>query len=253
MAAPGVHAARLAAVADLVQTAPMIRPALTATLATLLLLGLTACGFHLRDALLLPPDLGPLRVAARDPDSALALALEQSLARAGATMAADGATDVATLNLVGERWGNTPISVDQFGRAQEFTLRYAAIFNLRRADGSDLVPQQAIELSRDYISVPTRSIGTEGERETLAREMRRDMVASILRRIDAVSRMVQAPGSAATASAPAGSEPVESTPAELAPVAPAPAETMPAASAAGTSAAETPEPAEPAPAPTPAP
>lgn len=227
MASPGVHAARLAAVADLVQTAPMIRPALTATLATLLLLGLTACGFHLRDALLLPPDLGPLRVAARDPDSALAMALQQSLARAGATMAADDASDAAALNVVGERWGNTPISVDQFGRAQEFTLRYAVIFNLRRADGSDLVPQQAIELSRDYISVPTRSIGTEGEREILARELRRDMVSSILRRVDAVSRMSQAPAAAA-GPAPAGSGPAAPAPAEPAPATPASAEPAPA-------------------------
>ena len=202
----------------------MTRPALTATLAILLLLGLAACGFHLRDALLLPPDLGPVRVAARNPDSALALALEQALARAGATMAADDATDVATLNLVGERWGNTPISVDQFGRAQEFTLRYAAIFSLSRADGSDLVPQQAIELSRDYISVPTRSEGTEGEREILSREMRRDMVASILRRIDAVSRMSQAPAAAGT---PATAEPVAPAPAADAPKVEAPAATEP--------------------------
>lgn len=223
----------------------MTRPALTVLLATLLL-GLAACGFHLRNALLLPPDLGPLRVVARDPDSALALALEQSLARAGATMAADDAVDVATLNLVGERWGNTPISVDQFGRAQEFTLRYAAIFNLRRADGSDLVPQQAIELARDYVSVPTRSVGTEGEREILTREMRRDMVASILRRIDAVSRMVQTTGAAATGfestdSEPAGSQATESAPAELVP--PVPALAVPAAE---TPAVETPAPTEPA-------
>lgn len=185
---------RLAGMAALVQTAPMIRSALSALLTTLLALSLSACGFHLRDALLLPPDLGPLRVAARNPDSMLVLALEQSLVRAGATLATDDAA--ATLNVVGERWGNTPISVDQFGRSQEFTLRYAVIFNLRRADGSDLVPQQAIELSRDYISVPTNSAGTEGEREILARELRREMVASILRRIDAVARLAQAPAAA---------------------------------------------------------
>lgn len=181
-----------------VQNAPMTRHSAIARFATarpatvLLLLAallLSACGFHLRNALMLPADLGPLLVTAKDPDSRLVLAVRQALERAGATMAADGATDVATLNLIGERWGNTPISVDQFGRAQEFSLRYAVIFNLRRADGSDLVPQQAIEMSRDYISVPTQSAGTEGERELLAKEMQRDMVTSILRRIDAVSRM----------------------------------------------------------------
>ena len=173
----------------------MTRPALIA----LLVLFLAGCGFHLRDALVLPPDLGPVRVTARDPYSPLAQSLEQALAHAGAATAPDDATDVATLQVVSERWGNLPLSVDAFGRSQEYTLRYAVIFNLRRADGSELVPQQAIELARDYISVPTRSAGTESEREILAREMRREMVASILRRIDAAVRM---PAVAEPAAAP---------------------------------------------------
>jgi LPS-assembly lipoprotein len=160
-----------------------------------ILLTLSACGFHLRDALLLPPDLGPLRVVSPDPYSSLAESLSQALDRAGATPApADAATDVATLRIVSERWASTPLSVDQNGRAQEYTLRYAVIFRLNRADGNDLVPQQVIELSRDYISVPTNSSGTEGEREILTRELRREMVASILRRIDAASRgAIEAP------------------------------------------------------------
>jgi len=49
------------------------------------------------------------------------------------------------------------------------------------------VPQQSIELARAYISVPTNAIGTEGERETLMRELRREMTASVLRRIDAAA------------------------------------------------------------------
>ncbi|MFL6591744.1 MAG: LPS assembly lipoprotein LptE [Luteimonas sp.] len=170
----------------------------------LLLLTLGGCGFHLRNALALPSDLGPLRVVSRDRYSSLGESLSEALARAGAvpapelppptgdTTAAAGGDDAAvhfaTLRIRSERWGTTPLSVNQRGRAQEFTLRYAVVFNLTRADGSELVPEQVIELARDYISVPTNSSGTEGEREILAREMRREMVASILRRIDAASR-----------------------------------------------------------------
>jgi LPS-assembly lipoprotein len=165
----------------------------TAALAIVLLLALAGCGFHLRNALLLPTDLGPLQIVAADPHSVLALDLEQALGRTGADIVPVGTAVVegenATLNIIGERWGDTPISIDEFGRAQEFTLRYAVIFSMQHADGTDLVPQQAIELARDYVSVPTGSIGTEGEREILAREMRREMVTSILRRIDAVSRL----------------------------------------------------------------
>lgn len=155
-----------------------------------LVLVLSGCGFHLRNALVLPADLGPVRVDARDPYSPLADSLALGLERAGAVPAAEGAEDVAVLDLVAERWGNTPLSVDARGRAQEFTLRYAVVFELRSADDELLVPRQVVELSRDYVSPPTNSIGTDSEREILARELRREMSAAILRRIDAAARGV---------------------------------------------------------------
>jgi LPS-assembly lipoprotein len=173
-------------------------------LAACLLPILAGCGFHLRNALLLPPDLGPVQVVGRDPHSQLVKDLTQAMIRAGAQVAPDGqpvgGTDtttgvappqIARLEIVSERWGSLPLSVDSQGRAQEFTLRYAVIFRLRRADGTDLVPQQVQELSRDYIATPAVAAGTEGEREILAAELRRAMAGSILRRIDAVSRMAQ--------------------------------------------------------------
>jgi len=175
--------------------------------ATLLL---AACGFHLRKGVNLPADLGPLRVVASDRYSSLAESLSQALSRSGAVPApdpvdhsaqpedpesaiappGDGApaiapAPVATLNIRKERWGSLPVSIDARGRAQELTLRYAVEFDLLRADGSVLVPRQVVELARNYVTVPTESIGTDSEQEILAKEMRRDMVASIMRRIDA--------------------------------------------------------------------
>lgn len=150
---------------------------------------LTGCGFHLRNALNLPQNLGPVRVVAGDPYSALADFLAEGLQRAGAQAAPAGAeTGVATLRIVSEQWADTPISYDQFGRAQEFSLRYAVTFSMRRADGSEAVPQQAVELSRDYLAPAVDSIGKASERELLVRELRRDMAAAILRRVDAASR-----------------------------------------------------------------
>jgi len=158
-------------------------------LLAILALVLSACGFQLRDAIQLPADLGPLRVVAPDPYSPLAESLSQALTRAGAVAAADPTSkDVATLQIVSEHWGATPLSIDAFGRAQEYTLRYAVIFDMERADGSVVVPQQAIELSRDYVTDAARSLGTASEQELLGNELRREMVASILRRIDAASR-----------------------------------------------------------------
>ena len=150
---------------------------------------LTGCGFHLRNALNLPENLGPVRVVAGDPYSALADNRAEGLQTAGAQAAPAGAeTGVATLRIVSEQWADTPISHDQFGRAQEFSLRYAVIFSMRRADGTAAVPQQAVELARDYLAPAVDSIGKASERELLVRELRRDMAAAILRRVDAASK-----------------------------------------------------------------
>ena len=151
-----------------------------------LAVALSACGFHLRSKIALPVDLGPVRVISSTPYSPLAESLADSLSRAGAVAAASDAVDVATLQILSERWGDLPIAIDAQGRAQEFSLRYAAVFVFRRADGSELVPQHVVELSRDYVSPPQNVTGTISEREVLANELRREMAASILRRIDGV-------------------------------------------------------------------
>ena len=190
---------RLAARHRVVQTGTMIR----ILFAALLALALSACGFHLRNSVSLPQGLGALRVVTTDPYSPLGDSLAQALERAGATPAGDGTDKVASLNILSEHWGDTPLSVDAFGRSQEYTLRHAVIFEMRAADDTILVPQQAIELTRDYISSPTRSLGTSGEREILAAELQREMVAAILRRIDMATRAsVPAPDMASPPPAP---------------------------------------------------
>lgn len=156
-------------------------------LSLVLVLAVSACGFHLRDSLTLPVGLDPVKVVSPDRYSPLAETLAQALTRAGATPATPDTQSPAVLELLAEQWGSTPVSVDERGRAQEYSLRYAVVFELRNGDGTVLVPMQNIELSRDYISVPEASIGTEGERDILERELRREMAAAVLRRIDAAS------------------------------------------------------------------
>ena len=187
----------------------MIRNALTVLLA----LALAGCGFHLRDSLALPEDTPPVQVVSTTPFSELATILERNLRNAGAPVVtreqvqADPGMAVARLDIVSERWGDLPIAIDEQGRAQEFSLRYAAIFAFRLADGTDLVPQQAVELSRDYVSPPEDATGTSTEREILADELRREMAASILRRIDGVARARAATTAAGAGPAEAAASP----------------------------------------------
>lgn len=157
-----------------------------------LALALGGCGFHLRGKLALPADLPELKISSSSPYSELVKLLDRGLRAAGApvTEDEDPANDdrYSHLQILSERWGDQPIAIDAGGRAQEYSLRYAVVFVLRRPDGSVFVPQQVIELSRDYVSPPTDSTGTATERELLADELRQEMAASVLRRIDSVAR-----------------------------------------------------------------
>lgn len=185
-------------------------------LPVLLALAVAGCGFHLRDKLALPANSPPVQVVSTTPYSELVTILERSLRNAGVAVAPrskDAAPDapqpvVSHLDILSERWGDLPIAIDEQGRAQEFSLRYATIFTFRLADGRELVPQQVVELSRDYVSPPEDATGTSTEREILADELRREMAASILRRIDSVVRASLASEAAVPATAPAEAAPV---------------------------------------------
>lgn len=156
-----------------------------------LVASLAGCGFHPRNSLQLPADAPAVQVSSNTPYSKLVTLLERQLRAAGAQLVevpSASADPVARLEVLSERWGDLPLAIDAYGRAQEYRMRYAVIFVLKRADGSELVPQQVIELSRDYVAPPTDATGTSTERESLADELRRDMSAAILRRIDSVLR-----------------------------------------------------------------
>jgi len=170
----------------------------------ILMILISGCGFHLRNRLILPENTTAVQVQSVQPYSELVKLLQRRLHAIGAVVIAendqalstvDESFSFARLSVHAERWGELPTAIDTGGRAQEYRLRYAVTFSFVLPDSTELVPQQTIELSRDYISQPTDATGTSTEREVLANELRREMAASILRRIDSVARAQQAANS----------------------------------------------------------
>jgi LPS-assembly lipoprotein len=155
--------------------------------ATLCAFALSACGFHPRAKLDLPDTLGPVRVETSDPYSALGLELSTALSRAGATPAT-GTGPSAVLKITRETTVNVPLSIDQLARVREYVTRYRVDFVLQGADGLPVFDPQSIELSREYGFDVNASAGSPAEQELIERELRRDMEAAILRRIEIVLR-----------------------------------------------------------------
>ncbi|KFN41404.1 hypothetical protein N789_05880 [Arenimonas oryziterrae DSM 21050 = YC6267] len=151
------------------------------------LLLLAGCGFHPRQQIRLSEAVGPMKVETADPYSQLGVELASSLSRAGATAPVDGVPS-ASLKITGENWSTIPLSLDQFAQVREYLTRYRVDFVLQSADGKPLVEAQSIELSREYTYDANASAGSPAEQELIQRELRRDMQAAILRRIDIVLR-----------------------------------------------------------------
>jgi outer membrane lipopolysaccharide assembly protein LptE/RlpB len=151
-----------------------------------LLLVLTACGFQLRRDVVLPPQLSTLRIELADPYAPLGRGLEQALRRAGATLVDSG--DAAVLRIPVIRRAQVPLSVGATGRVQEFAQQYVVELELVDRAGNVVLERQVIELERAYAFDTAQAIGSPAEQELVQNELERDMVAAILRRIDAAVR-----------------------------------------------------------------
>lgn len=148
---------------------------------------LSGCGFQLRQPIALPAALASMRVETVDPYSPLQRNLEQALRQAG-TRLADGPAGSAVLRVFQQRIDRLPLSVGDTGRVQEYLLRYTVEFELVDAAGAVVLARQKVELDRDYTFDTQQALGTPGEEELVKTELERDMVRTILRRIDAASR-----------------------------------------------------------------
>lgn len=148
---------------------------------------LAACGFRPRASLALGTDVGPLKVQSADPYSPLAQGLSTAMSRAGAQPAVDGQPS-ATLRVVSEALTTRPLALDDRAQVREYETRYAVKFELLDAAGAVQVPLQEVVLTREYTYDSVASAGSPAEQALLQRELRRDMQAAIVRRLDAVLR-----------------------------------------------------------------
>jgi outer membrane lipopolysaccharide assembly protein LptE/RlpB len=155
-------------------------------IAVLASLVLSACGFQLRRELALPPEVSTIRIEQADPFSPLARGLEPALRRAGATIVDSG--DAAVLRITSTRREQLPLAVDTFGRVQEYALRYSTEIELVDAGGAIVLPRQSVELERTFTFDSAEALGSPAEQEIVLAELDRDMVAAILRRLDAALR-----------------------------------------------------------------
>ena len=155
-------------------------------LAVLLLpLLLAACGFQLRGASVLPPDMGRLQVNASE-----ALREEVAIFLEGSetTIVEDGTKADVVLTMTNARYDRRVLSVDpSTGKESEFELSYTVDVAAKGAAGNVILERRPVTLRRDYLFDPQTLIGSRTEESVIREEMQRDLVQQVLYQLRAAT------------------------------------------------------------------
>jgi LPS-assembly lipoprotein len=153
-----------------------------------LTLMLAACGFQLRGEANLPPTLQRVHVQIADQFSPLKRDLEAALARAGAQVADKSGEGVAELTLTNVSLAPVVRSVGATAFVNEFSMIYHVELAIADGAGKSLLPLQVIEHSREFTFDQSQAIGTNVEQDEIKKEMERDMVQTVMRKVEAAGR-----------------------------------------------------------------
>jgi LPS-assembly lipoprotein len=151
-------------------------------------LSLGGCGFHLRGEAQLPPGMERIFVDSADPYGPLKKNLEKALQRSGAQIEQKSGDGIAEIRLSAVSLAPIVRSVAANARVNEFTMLYHVELAITDAGGKVLLPRQVVEQSRVFTFDQTQAIGTAAEQDEIKKEMERDMVQVVLRKVESAER-----------------------------------------------------------------
>ena len=148
---------------------------------------LGGCGFHLRENAALPPEMNRVHLDVRG-DSYFQRHLARALEVSGATIEDSPGPGIAELRVPTARFSRESLTAGGYVRITEASVRYNVRFEVLGADGRVLVPNQSIEMSREYSYDASNAVGNASQVEALQRGLNDDMVQAILFRLQAAGR-----------------------------------------------------------------
>lgn len=151
-------------------------------------LAVSACGFHLRGAVVLPEAMQVTTIQGVGTWSEIATEIRDVLQAAGARVLPEPTDETSRLVVLDEEFDRRVLSVGSAGKVAEYELFYRLSYSLLGSDGAVLVPEQSVSMTRDYQFDPNNVLSSEQEENELKREMRQLAVRQMLRRVQATAR-----------------------------------------------------------------
>ncbi len=151
--------------------------------------GIPACGFQLRQAPNLPFNT---LYAGFTESSSLGQELRRSLESAGVRVIIDNRQlDAAQvmLDVLQDQREKVVVGVNSTGLVREFQLRIRFKFRLRDKAGNEIIPETELLQQRDFSFNESAALAKEAEEALIYRSMQSDIVQQALRRLSTVKKL----------------------------------------------------------------
>jgi LPS-assembly lipoprotein len=147
------------------------------------LLTLAGCGFHLRGAVAIPPDLTPLYIQS---GGVIGDAIEARLQGSGVQTSPTATNAGMILRILSQGRDSRVVAVDRNGRALAYMLTYRVSFDAQDAKGNMLLPSQSITLDRTFDDNPDVAVlGKQLESDIIYQDLASDAADQVLLRLRA--------------------------------------------------------------------
>jgi len=144
---------------------------------------LSSCGFQLRGQAAIPYKTLFIETSGY---SQFANDLERAIRFSSGTKVVSNRDDAqAILRIMGEAQEKHILSLSSGGRVREFELNYRVNYRLIDHAGKDLAQPGQIDLRRDMTYDDTEVLAKESEEQLLYRDMKKDAVQQMMRRLSA--------------------------------------------------------------------
>ena len=143
---------------------------------------LCGCGWQLQGRTRLPEAMSVTYIDARDRYSDFTRELQQHLRSSGARLVEEPALATASIRVLRDESGQRVLSISARNTPQEYEVYYIVEYAVS-AGGTELLPTQRLELTRDYTYDEAAVLAKQREEATLRQALARDLAAQVLRRV----------------------------------------------------------------------
>jgi LPS-assembly lipoprotein len=146
---------------------------------------LSACGFQMRGATSVPPEMARTYIATEDQRSLFYRRLRDSLQNAGVTVVESPLDATATFSILSDLPGQRVLSVSARNVPREFEVFYTVFYSVQ-ARNVTLLELRSQTLTRDYTWDVTEVLGKEKEEELLREAIVDDLVRIVLIQLSSI-------------------------------------------------------------------